>query len=438
MKKNYIKIGLSIMLFSSTTALASTSVGTIDANSKITKVCKDATCTTFSQVNFKPTINSFTPGATPVTITDTNITGHLWGSELGWINMNPTGAGVAVNPTTGVLTGKAYANTGSWINFSPTTVSGGTNVGVTLVDNGAGSNFSGWAYASGPNAGWIKFDCANAATCIKTDWRTIPSRPTVVSNTGGGGGGGSYIYPPAVTSIATPTNIIAVATTTKPVTPLVNKPILIGGEESGVPSEFSSYVCKRYLKEYILPDTKNNPLEVKKLQDFLNEQGEKLTVDGTYDADDILAVKRFQAKYLDQIMTPWGVSEPTGRVYKTTTAKINLMMCAKQRGCPYFPKYLKQGDTSLETIKVQDFLNIIFAPTSGYPTNGLKLTKDFNNQTYTKLSEYQDVYKATVLKPWDLKSPTGRWYQTTRASANQLMNCSEGTVKLDNGVSVTR
>jgi hypothetical protein len=313
-----------------------------------------------------------------------------------------------------------------------------------LVDNGSGSNFSGWAYASGPNAGWMKFDCAGSGTCIKTDWRIVSNRPTVVTNTGGsggGGGGGSFIFS---TTVATPTVLVStntLATITKAITPIIvpaNKPMLIGGAEPGVPSEFSSYVCKRYLKEYILPNSNNNPVEVKKLQEFLNEQGEKLTIDGTYDADDILAVKRFQAKYLDQIMTPWGVSEPTGRVYKTTTAKINLMMCAKQNGCPYFPKYLKQGDTSIETVKVQDFLNIIFAPTSGYPTNGLKLDKNFNKETFTKLKEYQDVYKATVLKPWDLTAPTGRWYQTTRASANQLMNCSEGTVKLDNGVSVTR
>jgi hypothetical protein len=132
-------------------------------------------------------------------------------------------------------------------------------------------------------------------------------------------------------------------------------------------------------------------------------------------------------------MTPWGVSEPTGRVYKTTTAKINLMMCAKQRGCPYFPKYLKPGDNSVESVKVQDFLNIIFAPTSGYPTNGIPLSKDFTKQTTVKLKEYQSVYKATVLKPWDLSSPTGLFYQTTRYSANDLMNCNEGSLKLDNG-----
>jgi hypothetical protein len=212
---------------------------------------------------------------------------------------------------------------------------------------------------------------------------------------------------------------------------------LLEGTEPNVSSEFTSQVCKRYLKEYILPDSKNNPEEVKKLQEFLNEQGEKLAVDGIYDANDVEAVKRFQAKYLDQIMTPWGVSAPTGRVYKTTTAKINLMMCAKQKGCPYFSKYLKQGDDSLESVKVQDFLNLIFAPTSGYPTNGIPLSKDFTKLTANKVSEFQSVYKEIVLKPWDLKAPTARWYQTTRSAANTLMNCSEGSIKLDNGVKVT-
>lgn len=215
-----------------------------------------------------------------------------------------------------------------------------------------------------------------------------------------------------------------------------NLPDLIGGGEPGVPSEFSNYVCARYLREYILPGQKNNPLEVKKLQIFLNDnEGEKLVVDGTYDADDILAVKRFQAKYLDQIMAPWGVNEPTGRVFRTTTAKINLLMCAKQRGCPYFKEYLNKGDESLEAVKVQDFLNIVFAPTSGYPDNALPLTKEYNSPTKSSVENFQNVYKEIVLKPWELTSATGRWYQTTRHAANKLMNCNEGEIKLENGKS---
>jgi len=212
---------------------------------------------------------------------------------------------------------------------------------------------------------------------------------------------------------------------------------LIGGGEPNVPREFSNYVCKRYLREYILPGQKNNREEVKKLQEFLNEyESEKLVVDGEYKQVDIEAVKRFQAKYLDQIMLPWGVQEPTGRVYRTTTAKINLMSCAKKVGCPYFKTYLKQGDESIEAVKVQDFLNIINAPISGYPTSGIPLEKKYTRPTFENVKEFQTFYKEIVLKPWDLSSATGWWYQTTRHAANKLMNCAEGEIVLDNGAKV--
>lgn len=173
---------------SSLTVYASSSVGTIDPSFKFTKICQDSTCTDFGNVNFKPTINSMTPGALPVTITDTSITGHLWGDEIGWINLAPVGAGLSVNPTTGVVSGKAFANSGSWINFSP------TGTGVSLVDNGSGSNFYGYAWVSGPNGGWMKFDCLSGALCVKTDWRAVPFR-----GGSGGGSGGGVVIPPTVT-----------------------------------------------------------------------------------------------------------------------------------------------------------------------------------------------------------------------------------------------
>lgn len=161
---------------------ASESIGTIDSSFKLTRLCQDTACSDFGSINWKPTINSMTPGALPVTITDTGITGHLWGDEIGWVNLAPTGAGISVNPSTGVITGYAFSNTGSWVNFSP------TGQGVTLVDNGAGSNFSGWAWASGANGGWIKFDCSEGATCIKTDWRILSMRANTSSTSGVGGG----------------------------------------------------------------------------------------------------------------------------------------------------------------------------------------------------------------------------------------------------------
>ncbi len=155
----------------------------------------------------------------------------------------------------------------------------------------------------------------------------------------------------------------------------------------------------------------------------------------TDDLQDIEAVKRFQTKYKNQILSPWGLDSATGRVYRTTTAKINLMMCGNTTS-QYFTEYLKVGDVSLESVKVQDFLNIIFTPTSGYPESGLKLSKTFTKETADKLKEFQSVYKATVLTPWNLKQPTGWFYQTTRASSNALIGYSEGEIKLDNGTKI--
>jgi DNA-binding beta-propeller fold protein YncE len=201
-----------------------------------------------------------------------------------------------------------------------------------------------------------------------------------------------------------------------------------------IPTEFNEYVCGRYLASYIKYGQQNDIENVKKLQEFLNtSENEKLAIDGVYDLDDREAVFRFQNKYKDQILAPWNSTKPTGFVGKTTTAKINLMMCAKNKGCPYFKEYLKVGDSSLESVKVQDFLNLIFLPTSDSSSQGIALTKDFNTATYNKVKEFQSVYKEVVLKPWKLKNATGKWYQSTRFVANDLMNCKEASVTLDNG-----
>src|ERR1039458_1309732 len=154
-------------------ALASESQGTIQSGFNLTKICKSIDCSSYGNVNWNPTLNANTTGATPVTITDSSITGYLWGDEIGWVNMQPTGAGVTINPNTGALSGYAYAGVGSWINFSPTSVSGGTPVGVSVNAQG---QFTGWAYVSGIDGGWMEFDCSSPATCIQTDWRPIPSR----------------------------------------------------------------------------------------------------------------------------------------------------------------------------------------------------------------------------------------------------------------------
>lgn len=179
------KILIISTLFFPLLVFASSSNGIIDATYKYSKICHDTSCVSYGRVNWKPTINASTPGASVVSISDTSLSGYIWGDEIGWINLTPTGSTVSVDPSTGVVTGKAYAGSGSWINFSP------TGSGVTINSSG---QFSGWAWVSGPNGGWMKFDCSSSSTCVSTDWRPVSERTTSSGSSGViSGGGGSIL-----------------------------------------------------------------------------------------------------------------------------------------------------------------------------------------------------------------------------------------------------
>lgn len=114
-------------------------------------------------INWKPT------NGTAVSVSDTTLTGTIWGETIGWINLAPTNGGVT-NTTGGVLGGYAWGQNAGWINFAP------TNGGVTIST--LTGEFSGHAWSQ--NYGWIKFDCSGddtsadaddfIDTCVKTDW----------------------------------------------------------------------------------------------------------------------------------------------------------------------------------------------------------------------------------------------------------------------------
>lgn len=193
--------------------------GTIDGGAHTARVCHDNTCSTFGTLNFLPT-----SPLTAVSITDTAITGYIWGDEIGWVNLAPTGGGVTVDPNTGILYGSAFSQISGWINFKP------TNGGVTITSNG---EFSGYAWAGGMYGGWIRFDCSQVATCVKTDWRAIPYRnaTTTPPSTPSGGGGG-FIPPiitlPPVSTTTQATSTLSMATSTKPI------PVVLPTQDNGV------------------------------------------------------------------------------------------------------------------------------------------------------------------------------------------------------------
>lgn len=73
----------------------------------------------------------------------------------------------------------------------------------------------------------------------------------------------------------------------------------------------------------------NNENEVRRLEAFLNSQGESLSVDGVYDESDVAAVNRFQTKYRAQILDPWGINNPTWYVFRTTVSTMNSVACGE-------------------------------------------------------------------------------------------------------------
>lgn len=86
-----------------------------------------------------------------------------------------------------------------------------------------------------------------------------------------------------------------------------------------------------YLNDYLRRDFNNSRIEVTKLQAFLRIfEGEKdLDISGVYDDVTVGAVNRFQMKYKEDILTPWGHTAPTGYTYILTKKKVNEIFCNK-------------------------------------------------------------------------------------------------------------
>jgi hypothetical protein len=93
--------------------------------------------------------------------------------------------------------------------------------------------------------------------------------------------------------------------------------------------------CGQYLFGYIEYGADNNPIEVMKLQFFLNEyMGSNLAITTVYDEATRDAVNAFQLKYGEEILQPWidagshcDTNTPTGYVFITTQRWINLLKC---------------------------------------------------------------------------------------------------------------
>lgn len=88
----------------------------------------------------------------------------------------------------------------------------------------------------------------------------------------------------------------------------------------------------QYTTETIRLGRKNNTEQVKLLEQFLNRyENAHLDVNGIYEKADFDAVIRWQEKYADDILKPWGLKKGTGYVYTRSLAKIKAL---EEASCP--------------------------------------------------------------------------------------------------------
>lgn len=222
----------------------------------------------------------------------------------------------------------------------------------------------------------------------------------------GGGGWGYYVLPTATTTVVSTSS------------PKVDKDTILTVNGSTC----SSRIALSAPIDVVLA---NDPTDVKKLQTFLNTyERENLKVTGVYGKADYLAVKRWQAKYKAQILTPMKLKNPTGTVYTSSMRQIERQTtatCGQQivvHTCPYFKTYTMYGDTGAEVRKIQQFLNIV---------QGEKLVVNgkYDAKTVAAAKRFQRFYKKDIVSVVTLSFISGNWNVSTRAKANEIIGCTK-------------
>lgn len=242
--------------------------------------------------------------------------------------------------------------------------------------------------------------------------------PTPSPSSGGSNGGGFYVLPPEVTgnwpastTPASPSSTIPVIPT-KPTTP--GTIITENGSSCSTRITFSSPIDTTLV---------NNSNDVKKLEQFLNDyEGERLPVNGVYEARDVEAVKRWQLKYKSYILDPMRLKQPTGTIYTLSMRHIERQTtssCGEPvvvNACPFFRANVSYGSRGEEVRKVQQFLNIVQG-------ERLPLSGVFGPLTKEAVKRFQRSHRIYVATFIPISIATGNWYTTTRTKANETIGC---------------
>ena len=136
------------------------------------------------------------------------------------------------------------------------------------------------------------------------------------------------------------------------------------GEVEGAETGPSGCANGPLIASFMRAGADNDQEQVKLLQAFLSgEMGTTTPATGMFDAQTEAAVRAFQLKYADEILAPWGITEPTGQVYLLTQWKINGIACpALNAPKPAVPPLSQSGDAD------EDIVGAAVAPVAGSVT----------------------------------------------------------------------
>ena len=110
--------------------------------------------------------------------------------------------------------------------------------------------------------------------------------------------------------------------------------------------------CDPLISSYLRQGMRNDVVEVKKLQQFLNEDIQAhLPITGFFGSMTNTAVRVFQIKHKNQILTPLGLTVPTGAVYSATKRQINTLACGGV--VPLAEENLNRTETTASSAYIQ-------------------------------------------------------------------------------------
>jgi len=110
--------------------------------------------------------------------------------------------------------------------------------------------------------------------------------------------------------------------------------LVLGAATEEAEDSKEALTCSLFLYDFMKLGSETYAWEVMKLQSFLTAQGWETETTGVFDENTDRNIRLFQDKYSAEVLAPWGLTAPTGYVYKTTRWKINNIVCPGSQEFP--------------------------------------------------------------------------------------------------------